>query len=204
MHRNAAIIDASASEMIQFLSSFYFLSTRYTWNSGDLNVGEPELFELLHGCRRSCITWLNKNAEVNPYFNISKQIRKLLLLIFFLFFWRKSGRRDFVAVLEKIYEAAMGDTPPPAATATWCLVSGEDSAGRYAVTRNKAHVQRMLAEPERKSPQVADNGRFLVEIDLQTYELRCARARVQALESDIAMDSDVFEIAGAAARTMQW
>jgi hypothetical protein len=86
-----------------------------------------------------------------------------------------------------------------------CLVSGAESKGRYAVTRNKRHVARQIAafatEP---TPHVPDNGRFVIEIDVQTFELRCARARVQALESDIAQNEDVTAFAGGAARTLLW
>jgi hypothetical protein len=67
-------------------------------------------------------------------------------------------------------------------------VSGDESVGRFAVSRNKKHVQKALADPAAPTSTAADNGRFVVEIDCQLFELRCARARVQALESDIAMD----------------
>ena len=105
--------------------------------------------------------------------------------------------------MASVYRSAMGDDPPARATAAWCLVAGDESRGRYAVTRNKRHVNDQIDSFDKPAPFVPDNGRFVIEIDCQTFELRCARARVQALESDIAQNTDVAQIAGSAARTMQ-
>ena len=58
------------------------------------------MFELLHALRRSCVEWLNAAA--------------------------KERRKEFVGVLERVYESAMGDKPPAANTAAWTLVSGDD------------------------------------------------------------------------------
>jgi hypothetical protein len=93
VHRNtpARAFDGDAVERV--LASFFFLSTRYTWNSGDLNVPESEIFEVLHGLRRRAIDWLDDAAA--------------------------KARGTFVHTLDVVYESAMGDKPPDRSTAAW-------------------------------------------------------------------------------------
>lgn len=150
LHRNAPDNSFDNENVTRFLSSFFFLSTRYTWNSGDVNVGEPELFELLHGHRRRLIAWLDQAA--------------------------KDARGEWVQALSNVYTSAMGDDPPDRNTSCWCLVSGEDSKGRYAVTRNKKHVaaQRLSFDepaPVRRKETEVKSHRFLISLFRITGDL---------------------------------
>jgi hypothetical protein len=63
VHRNVRDKEIDDKVVTRLLVSFFFLSTRYTWNSGDLSVDEPELFELLHALRRRVIDWLDDAAK---------------------------------------------------------------------------------------------------------------------------------------------
>ena len=63
IHRNVVHSKVDDNIVTRLLVSFFFLSTRYTWNSGDLSVDEPELFELLHALRRRVIDFLDDASK---------------------------------------------------------------------------------------------------------------------------------------------
>tara|TARA_R110002050_G_scaffold205528_2_gene341223 strand:+ start:127 stop:2670 length:2544 start_codon:yes stop_codon:yes gene_type:complete len=176
LHRNADFSSLEPRTLSNYLSAYYYLSTRYTWNSCDLDIGETELFEVLQHSRRNIVTWLDEAS--------AKQ------------------RGVFTAILQDSYFAAMGAENSLEAS-MWCLVTGEDNIGRYAVTQSKDLFEKYSKDMTKPAPRISDDKTFVVEIDMQTFELRCTRSKVQALEATFAQDIDVTAVLGKGATTLQ-
>ena len=183
VYRSLSQEDMTAANVGDVLASFIYLSTRHTWNQDFLTIPETEIFEIMQTLRRPLTAWLERPRGREVPADMRAEFAQVLQLVY------------LTAIGEELKdpENPMGDTNP-----VWCYVDGPRNHGRFVVTKRK----RLVMKNANEIPVVKD-GIHVVEVDIQTLELRVRGQSLRALDTDIARNSDIKHLFGDSAGTMQ-
>jgi hypothetical protein len=190
--RNHSLEDHTVDTVSRFVSSFAFLTTRYSFGS-DAVGNEIDIYDAFEGQRRTLAEWMSTVANVKDVAFVCDSAVRVAT---------SSGTR----------------TSPGKAnggTFEWGLLAGPESVGRFArlddelLKRNgrgdgrdqlvQALCKYFNADPKcalKDGIQTVREGLQDVEISLQTMTLTFKSAHLQAIPADIAQNQDVFDVFG--------